>query len=129
TPRATWSAGPASSGWVRLGLPLGPRLVQMAQEVVQDRLGLFNEGRVAGVLDDDLLVLPSVLAVALQDRAGLGDHGLGRAGIGTRPSGHGPALAEVGQVEERGVADALVAVATDPEDRGLGGDVGEGGYV
>ena len=80
-------------------------------------VGAFDQRPVANLVQDDLAHHAAVRPAALEDAAGLRHHRLRREDVGARPTGHGAKLAERAEVEQRLVADDLVLVTADPEQR------------
>src|SRR5918994_974830 len=71
---------------------------------------------VPAVGDDFLTVASAAGLVSVEHGADLGDHRLGRVDVRARPSWDHIELAEVAEVEERGVGDDRIVFTADPED-------------
>src|SRR5207248_3915300 len=85
-------------------------------EQLGDAVGPLDHRSVGNALEHDLahVRIRSDL-VAVEHLADLLQHGLRRASVVARPARHRSKLAQVGEVEERRVADDLVLVAADPD--------------
>src|SRR4051812_15646574 len=106
--------------------------VSSADDLLERRgevLGALHVRGVAAAGVDDLAVGAAGRRVPVEDRPGLADHRLRRAGVVAGPAGHQAELAQLRQVEERAVGDDRVLVAADPGDRRLDRRVDDAGEV
>ena len=89
----------------------------MLEHQFRDFVRTLDQRTVADLVQDHLADYASVRSAAVEDRAGLAHLGLGREDVCSGPARHGAELAERAEIEHRLVADHLVLISANPEQR------------
>src|SRR5438067_12987940 len=103
--------------------------IDMLQHQLGNLRGALDRRTVTNLVQDGFAHPSTMRSPPLKDGADLFEHGLRRIDLVAGPTRHGAELAQRAEVKERGVANDLVLIATDPQQRRRLLDVSEAGSV